>query len=39
VTLHLLELVFARRPEENEWHEATKQAKRTWNLVLQTWHT
>jgi putative DNA methylase len=39
VTLHLLELVFARRLEGNEWHEATRQARRTWDLVLQTWHT
>ena len=37
VTLHLLELVFARRPEENEWHEAARQARRTWDLVLHSW--
>ena len=39
VTLHLLELVFARRPEENEWHEAARQARRTWDLVLHSWRT
>ena len=37
VTLHLLELVFARRPEGNEWHEAARQARRTWDLVLHSW--
>jgi hypothetical protein len=39
VTLHLLELVFAQRPEGHEWHEAARQARRTWNLVLHAWHT
>ena len=37
VTLHLLELVFAQRPEGNEWHEAARQARRTWDLVLHSW--
>ena len=37
VTLHLLELVFAQRPEGNEWHEAARQARRTWDLVLHAW--
>ncbi len=37
VTLHLLELVFAERPEGNEWHEAARQARRTWDLVLHAW--
>ena len=36
VTLHLLELVFARRPEGNEWHEAARQARRMWDLVLRS---
>jgi hypothetical protein len=31
--------VFARRPEENEWHEAARQARRTWDLVLHSRHT
>jgi adenine-specific DNA methylase len=37
VTLHLLELVFSQRPEGNEWHEAARQARRTWDLVLHSW--
>jgi hypothetical protein len=39
VTLHLLERVFTGRPEGNEWHEAARQARRTWDLVLHSWHT
>jgi hypothetical protein len=37
VTFHLLERVFAQRPEGNEWHEAARQARRTWELVLHSW--
>ena len=37
VTLHLLELVFSQRPEGNGWHEAARQARRTWDLVLHSW--
>jgi adenine-specific DNA methylase len=37
VTLHLLERVFAQRPEGNEWHEAARQARRTWDIVLHSW--
>lgn len=37
VTLHLLEQVFAQRPEGSEWHEAARQARRTWDFVLHAW--
>jgi adenine-specific DNA methylase len=37
VTLRLLDTVFSQRPEGNEWREASRQARRTWDLVLHSW--
>ena len=37
VTLHLLEAAFGQRREGDPWHDATQQARRAWNLVLQSW--
>jgi hypothetical protein len=37
VTLRLLDAVFSQRPEGNEWREASRQARRTWDLVLHSW--
>jgi hypothetical protein len=37
VTLHLLEAAFGQRREGDPWHAATQQARRAWNLVLQSW--
>jgi len=34
VTLYLLEQVFSRRPEADEWGETARQARRAWDLVL-----
>jgi putative DNA methylase len=37
VTLHLLEAAFKQRREGDPWHDATRQARRAWDLVLQSW--
>jgi hypothetical protein len=37
VTLHLLEAAFGQRREGDPWREATRQARRAWDLVLQSW--
>jgi hypothetical protein len=37
VTLHLLEAAFRQRREDDPWHAATRQARRAWDLVLQSW--
>ena len=37
VTLHLLERVFERRREGDQWAEARSQARRGWDLLLKTW--
>jgi putative DNA methylase len=37
VTLHLLEAAFRQRREGDPWHDATRQARRAWDLVLQSW--
>lgn len=37
VTLYLLERVFGRRPEGDEWGDAARQARRVWDLVLDRW--
>lgn len=37
VTLHLLEAAFGQRREGDPWHDATRQARRAWDLVLQSW--
>ena len=37
VTLHLLEAAFRQRREDDPWHAATHQARRAWELVLQSW--
>jgi putative DNA methylase len=37
VTLHLLEAAFKQRREGDPWHDATQQARRAWDLVLQSW--
>jgi putative DNA methylase len=37
VTLHLLEAAFGQRREGDPWHDATRQARSAWDLVLQSW--
>jgi hypothetical protein len=37
VTLHLLEAAFQQRREEDPWRETAHQARRAWDLVLQSW--
>jgi putative DNA methylase len=37
VTLHLLEAAFGQRREGDPWYDATRQARRAWELVLQSW--
>jgi len=37
VTLHLLEAAFGQRCEGDPWHDATRQARLAWDLVLQSW--
>ncbi len=37
VTLHLLEAAFRQRREDDPWQAATHQARRAWDLVLQSW--
>lgn len=37
VTMFLLEKVFGSRPEDDPWFEASRQARRAWDLLLSSW--
>jgi hypothetical protein len=37
VTLHLLQTAFRQRREGDPWHDTSQQARRAWDLVLQSW--
>jgi len=37
VTLHLMNRVFGKKPQDDPWHEAAFEARRAWDLLLSTW--